>query len=78
MGRGSRSGRHTVYYGGYRPQEVLPSALPRVYLVAGTEEPVFLENAARWASSLREAGAEIVMQERPGGLGDAFWQAELP
>src|ERR1700689_5077089 len=33
--------------GGYKPSGVLPGRLPRTYLVAGTEEPFFLENARR-------------------------------
>ena len=31
--------------GGYRPPDVMPSSIPRTYLVAGTLEPFFLENA---------------------------------
>jgi enterochelin esterase-like enzyme len=31
--------------GGYRPPAMMPSPLPRVYLVAGTLEPFFLKNA---------------------------------
>jgi hypothetical protein len=31
--------------GGYRPPAVMPNTLPRAYLVAGTLEPFFLENA---------------------------------
>jgi enterochelin esterase-like enzyme len=64
--------------GGYRPPDVLPSPIPRTYLVAGLQEPFFLENASRWADSLREAGADVVMSERPGSHGGAFWQEELP
>ena len=64
--------------GGYRPPAVMPSPLPRVYLVAGTLEPFFLENAARWAVALRDAGAEVVMTERVGSHGDAFWTEEFP
>lgn len=64
--------------GGYRPPAVMPSPLPRVYLVAGTQEPFFLENAARWAVALREAGADVVMTERVGSHGDAFWTEEFP
>jgi enterochelin esterase-like enzyme len=79
--------RHPDIYGalfcaspgaGYRPPEVMPSPLPRAYLVAGTQEPFFLENAIRWANALREAGAEVVMTERDGSHGGAFWRAELP
>ncbi len=64
--------------GGYRPPGAMPSSVPRTYLVAGTREPFFLENAARWADALRDAGADVVMHERPGAHGDAFWQEEFP
>jgi len=64
--------------GGYRPPSVMPSPLPRTYLVAGTLEPWFLENATRWADALRDAGADVVMTERVGNHGDPFWQAEFP
>ena len=64
--------------GGYRPTAALPGLIPRVYLVAGTEEPFFLENATRWAIALRDAGADVVMTERVGSHGGAFWQDEFP
>ena len=64
--------------GGYRPPDVIPSPIPRTYLVAGAEEPFFLKNAARWARALHEAGADVVMKKRSGSHGDAFWQEELP
>ena len=79
--------RHPDVYGavfsaspgaGYRPPAVLPSPLPRVYLVAGTREPFFHANAARWADALQSAGAAVVMTERDGGHGDPFWREELP
>jgi enterochelin esterase-like enzyme len=79
--------RHPDVYGtvfcaspgaGYRPPEVMPDALPRVYLVAGTREPFFRENAARWAGALRDAGADVVMTERAGSHGGAFWREEFP
>ena len=63
---------------GYRPPGVMPSSIPRVYLVAGTLEPFFHENATRWATALRDAGADVVMTERVGSHGDAFWQGEFP
>src|SRR5580765_7173002 len=44
----------------------------------GTLEPFFLENATRWATALRGAGAEVVMSERVGSHGDAFWREEFP
>ena len=64
--------------GGYKPPSVLPGSLPRTYLVAGTLEPFFRENATRWATALRDAGADVVMTERIGSHGDTFWQEELP
>ena len=35
----------------------------RTYLVAGTREPSYLNNAARRADALRNAGADVVMNE---------------
>ena len=79
--------RHPDIYGavfsaspgaGYRPPAMMPSPLPRTYLVAGTREPFFLENATRWADALRDAGADIVMTERVGNHGDPFWAGEFP
>ena len=64
--------------GGYRPPAELPGPLPRAYLVGGTLEPWFLENAARWADALRDAGADVVMTERVGDHGDPFWAEEFP
>jgi enterochelin esterase-like enzyme len=64
--------------GGYQPSAALPSRIPRTYLVAGTHEPFFLANAARWAAALRAAGADVVMQERVGSHGGAFWRNEFP
>ncbi len=63
--------------GGYRPPAVMPSPLPRAYLVAGTLEPFFLANATRWADALRDAGADLVMTQRVGSHGDAFWRDEF-
>jgi enterochelin esterase-like enzyme len=79
--------RHPDIYGavfcaspgaGYRPPASMPDSLPRAYLVAGTLEPFFLENATRWAVALRDAGADVVMTERVGSHGDAFWRQEFP
>src|SRR5690348_12505575 len=79
--------RHPDVYGailcaspgaGYRPPRVMPSPIPRAYLVAGTLEPFFLENATRWAVALRDAGADVVMTERAGSHGGAFWREEFP
>ncbi len=64
--------------GGYKPPASMPSPLPRTYLVAGAQEPFFLENARTWASALRDAGADVVMTERAGSHGGAFWREEFP
>jgi enterochelin esterase-like enzyme len=63
---------------GYQPPTELPSRLPRAYLVAGTLEPFFLDNATRWAAALRDAGADVVMRARVGSHGDPFWRDEFP
>jgi enterochelin esterase-like enzyme len=63
---------------GYQPPDVMPSSLPRTYLVAGTQEPFFLENATRWAATLRAADAVVVMRERVAGHDDAMWREEFP
>lgn len=64
--------------GGYKPPGAMPSPLPRTFLVAGTQEPFFLENARRWADALRNAGADVVMNERTGSHGGVFWREEFP
>jgi enterochelin esterase-like enzyme len=64
--------------GGYKPPEVMPSPLPRAYIVAGTQEPFFLENARRWADALERAGSDVIMKERAGSHGGAFWREEFP
>ena len=79
--------RHPDLYGaifsaspgaGYRPPDELPSPLPRAYLVAGTLEPFFLDNAARWAAALRAAAADVVMRARVAGHDAAMWREEFP
>ncbi|WP_308633923.1 alpha/beta hydrolase [Paenibacillus silvisoli] len=64
--------------GGYRPPEVMPRSIPRVYLAAGTQEPFFLENATRWAAVLCEAGADVEMRERNASHDDVMWREEFP
>jgi enterochelin esterase-like enzyme len=76
-------GRYGVLFcaspgGGYRPPQLLSGPLPRAYLVAGRQEPFFRENATRWADALRAAGTEVVLTERDGSHGGAFWRAEFP
>jgi len=63
---------------GYRPPDTMPKPLPRTYLVAGTLELFFLENAARWAAALRDAAADVVMKERVAGHDDTMWREEFP
>jgi len=64
--------------GGYKPPALMPNPLPRTYLVAGTQEAFFLDNARQWADALRKANAQVVMNERAGSHGAAFWQEEFP
>ena len=79
--------RHPHIYGavfsaspgaGFRPPEALTNTISRAYLVAGTQEPFFLDNATKWATALRDAGADVVMAERAGTHGGAFWREEFP
>jgi enterochelin esterase-like enzyme len=64
--------------GGYQPPEVLPTPLPRAYLVAGAQEPFFLKNASRWKTALRGVGADVVMRKRDAGHDDTMWRGEFP
>lgn len=64
--------------GGYRPPAVMPSPLPRFYLLGGKQEQWFLDHAVRWADALRDVGADVVMMEREGSHGGAFWGEEFP
>lgn len=79
--------RHPDIYGvilsaspgaGYRPPDLVPNTSQRIYLVAGTLEPFFLDNAARWAAALRGAAADVVMRERVAGHDGAMWREEFP
>ncbi len=79
--------RHPEFYGaifsaspggGYRPPDAMPSRVPRTYLVAGTREPFFLDNAARWAAALHDAAADVAMIERAAGHDAQMWQREFP
>ncbi len=64
--------------GGYRPMEAAPSPIPCCYLVAGQQEPFFVENAERWLNALREHDGKVVMHVRDGDHGGAFWFEEFP
>lgn len=79
--------RHPERYGaifsaspgaGYRPPAGMPGGLPRTYLVAGTLEPFFAANAARWAAALRNASADVVLTSRVAGHDEAMWRQEFP
>lgn len=80
-------GRHPNIFGsvlsaspgaGYRPTEEVIDAIPPTYLVAGIQEPFFLENALRWADALQGNGKEVVFEKRVAGHDDAMWRLELP
>jgi hypothetical protein len=63
---------------GFQPPVEMPAHLPRAYLVAGTQEPLFLENATRWASPLLNPDGDVAMKERAGPHGGTFWRREFP
>jgi enterochelin esterase-like enzyme len=79
--------RHPDVYGailsgspgaGYQPPQFIIGQIPRTYLVAGTQEPFFLQNAERWARALEEAGNEVVLVARNADHGPALWRTEFP
>ena len=63
---------------GYRPVDEMLGAMPPTYLVAGTHESFFLDNARRWFDALRNKNRKVVLKERDAGHDDAMWRAELP
>lgn len=63
---------------GFRPSAATVRAMPPTYLIAGRQEPFFLENAQRWAEALQAHGTEMTMVVRDGGHDDTMWRAELP
>lgn len=63
---------------GYKPTDEMIPTMPPTYLVAGTQEPFFLENAKRWADALRNDGKKVIFEERDAGHDDVMWRAELP
>jgi enterochelin esterase-like enzyme len=64
--------------GGFRPPDMMPTPLPRVYLFGGTREPFFLDNARAWALALQTAGAQVALSEKATSHGDPLWHAEFP
>lgn len=63
---------------GYKPTDEMIPTMPPTYLVAGTQEPFFLENAKRWADALRNNDKKVIFEERDAGHDDVMWRAELP
>lgn len=79
--------RHPDVYGviltgspgaGYKPPQSLPVHIPRTYLVAGTQEPFFLQNAERWARALENAGGEVLLAQRDANHAPGLWRDEFP
>ncbi len=76
------------YDGGRQVTVYVPRDPPEAIVFAGDgqriskwgqlQEPFFLENARRWADALRDAEADVLMKERAGSHGGAFWQEEFP
>ena len=65
--------------GGFTPASGdLPTSVPRTYLVGGRQEQWFLDNAMRWADALNDREADVVIAERNGEHGGAFWYEEFP
>ncbi len=65
--------------GGFTPASAeLTCEAPRTYLVAGRQEQWFLDNATGWADALGEAGGDVVIEQRDGAHGGAFWYDEFP
>jgi len=63
---------------GYKPTDEMAKIIPPTYLVAGTREPFFLENAQRWATALSDNDNEVILVKRDAGHDDTMWRAELP
>ena len=65
--------------GGFAPTgRELPREVPRAYLVGGTQEQWFFDNASNWADSLSDAGGDVVIEQRDGENGGVFWYDEFP
>lgn len=65
--------------GGFTPTGIEPSRdVPHAYLVGGTQEQWFFDNARKWADALSEAGADVVIEQRDGEHGGEFWYDEFP
>lgn len=63
---------------GYKPTKIIIDKMPPTYLVAGMQEPFFLDNALRWADALTVNGNEVIMEKREAGHDDLMWRKELP
>ena len=63
---------------GYKPTNKIRDKMPPTYLVAGIQEPFFLDSAIRWADTLRSNGNEVVLEKRDAGHDDVMWREELP
>jgi hypothetical protein len=69
--------------GGRQVTVYVPPNLPEAIVFAGDGQGISkwgrsVENARRWADALRDADADVVMNERTGSHGGAFWREEFP
>ena len=80
--------RHPDLYGavfsaspgaGYRPPTVMPSPVPRTYLVQARKNRFSMTNATRWAAALRDERSPMwCMKERVGSHDGTMWRDEFP
>ena len=65
--------------GGFTPtSSELSSESPAAYLIGGSQEQWFFDNAKTWADALANVGATVVIEQREGEHGGQFWYDEFP
>jgi len=58
---------------GYQPPAAMPARLPAYVHRRRHAGAVLPRNATLWATAIRDAGGDVVMNERDGSHGDVFW-----